>query len=374
MKFAINPHNEEPIHLQLREQIIFHISTGELPIGHIMPSLNELARQLKIHRNTVNFVYTELANEGWLVRQRNSRYVVVRRREKPDPVAIENLDDLITRTIRLANERGYSLQQLADRVRQRLLEQPPDHFLIVEPERGMGELMREEIRRKIGHAPALCSLYMLQQNPSLAVGAVLLTPGNLLDGLECIPLKDRHVVSLTYATAEPHYARIQSLCEPSAVGLVSISPAILRTAGGLLASAVGKRHAVHEFLMEWPIGSSGPRFRSFSMKEYHPPAHLRDFQTKSQKLRHEASVTGSDRLNIGAWDMDERAGRVRLLSAGDLKFIDLLFCDTIAYGVVKHRCSVKSQLLSSESLREVASVAEGLPGFGSTARAASSLG
>ena len=62
MKFAINPHNEEPIHLQLREQIIFHISTGELPIGHIMPSVNELARQLKIHRNTVSHVYAELVH------------------------------------------------------------------------------------------------------------------------------------------------------------------------------------------------------------------------------------------------------------------------------------------------------------------------
>jgi hypothetical protein len=110
------------------------------------------------------------------------------------------------------------------------------------------------------------------------------------------------------------------------------------------------------------------------MKEYHPPAHLRDFQPQNQKLRHEASVTGSDRFNVAAWDMDERAGRVRLLSADDLKFIDLLFCDTIAYEVVKHRRSVKSQLLSDKSLCDIASAAERLPGFGSTAKAAGSLG
>ena len=373
MKIAINPHSEEPIHLQLREQIIFQISTGELPVGYIMESLNELARRLDIHRNTVDLVYTELANERWLVKQRN-RYVVAQRSKDTDTAAFKDLDDLINYTIRLAQEQGYSLQHLATRVRKRLLEQPPDHLLIVEPERGMGELMREEIRQAIGHAPPVCTIYMLQQNPSLAIGAVLLTPGNLEDGLECIPSKDRHVVSLTYATAEPHYVRIRGLSETSALGLVSISPAALRTAGGLLASIAGGRHSVHEFLMEWPIGSNGPRFRSFRMKEYHPPAHLRDFQPKSQKLRHEASVTGSDRFNVGAWEVDERAGRVRILSAGDLKFIDLLFCDTIAHGVVKHRGSVKSQLLSDESMRDIASAAERLPGFGRTARAAGGLG
>jgi len=374
MKITINRHSEEPVHLQLREQIIFHISTGELPIGHIMPSVSELARQLRIHRNTVSHVYAELVHENWLVGRHGSRLAVVQRSKGGETTEFKDLDDLINRTIRLAQERGYSLQRLAARVRKRLAEQPPDYLLMVEPEHEMGELMREEIRQATGHAPAGCSLYMLQQDPNLAVGAVLLTPGNLLDGLECIPPKDRHVVALTYATVEPHYARMQSLIEPSAVGLVSISPAALRTAGGLLASGAGKRHSVHEFLMEWPIGTSGPRFRSFRMKEYHPTAHLRDFQQTSQKLRHQASVAGGDGFNSSARDIHEHAGDVRLLSAGDLKFVDLLFCDTITYGVVKHRNSVKSQLLSDKSLREIASVAESLPGFGSTARAAGSLG
>ena len=138
MKIEVNPRSEQPVHLQLREQVIFRISTGELPIGHIMPSVRELARQLKIHHNTVSLVYTELANERWLVKQPGSRYVVVQRRiEKIVPGNIEDLDDLIHRMIRLADQRGYSQQQLAARIHERLLEQPPDHLLIVEPEPGM---------------------------------------------------------------------------------------------------------------------------------------------------------------------------------------------------------------------------------------------
>jgi DNA-binding transcriptional regulator YhcF (GntR family) len=369
MKIAINPHSEVPIHLQLREQIIMGISNGELPIGKEMRSERDLARQLGIHHNTVSRVYGELVKEKWLFRPARGASLVVMERSKQSSAAeFKDLEDLISRTIRVAQQRGYSLQELADRVRERLQQEPPDHLLIVEPERGMGELMREEIRQKTGRSVPVCTIYMLQQNPNLATGAVLLTPLNLEAGLECIPARNRHLVSLKYLTPEPHFARIRSLSEPSAVGMVSISEAALRTAGGLLHAAAGKRHSVHQFLMQWPVGAEGPRFTPFSMEEYHPPAHLRDFQTTSQKLRHQASM--DRRRAASVRDVHKYNGKVPLLSGADLKFIDLLFCDTIAYLFVKHPNSVPSQLLSDESLQEIASVAKGLPGTRKLARAA----
>jgi GntR family transcriptional regulator len=367
MKFAINPLSEVPIHLQLREQIIFRISTGELPIGHVMPSVRELARHLGISHNTVSHVYAELVHERWLVQRRGSRLAVVERGKDADAAEVKDLEDLINRTIRLASERGYSLQQLAARIRERLLEQPPDHLLIVEPEREMGELMREEIRQSIGYAPAAWPISTLQHDPSWAIGAVLLTPAYLEEGLEGIPSQDRHIVSLTYAPADPHLARVRHLSEPSAVGVVSISPAALKTVSGLLASAVGERHTLHEFLMKWPVGKGGPRFTRFTMEEYPQRPTVRDFEPTSQKLRHEISVAAS--MNVGVPGGIEGAGETRLLSSDDLKFIDLLLCDTIAFGAVKHRHSVKCQLLSDESLREVAALAGNLPGFETAASA-----
>ncbi len=372
MKIAINLQSEEPIHLQLREQIIFQISTGELPIGHIMPSVRALARQLGINHNTVSHVYAELVQERWLVRRHGSRLAVVQRGQDVEMTEFKDLDDLINRTIRLAQERGYSLQRLAARVRNRLQEQPPDHLLIVEPEHEMGELMREEIRRAAGHGPAGASVYMLQRDPSWAVGAILLTPAYLEDALGCIPFQRRHLISMTYASADPHLARIGNLPEPSAVGMVSISPAALKTARGLLGSSVGERHTLHEFLMKWPVEKSGPRFKPFTIKEYPLRPTVRDFAEASQRLRDEISVVAS--LNVDFQDTHEGDGEARLLSSADLKFIDLLFCDTIAFGAVKHRNSVKCQLLSDKSLREIASAAERLPGLKKTAKTARSLG
>jgi len=196
----IDKQSEAPVHHQLREQIIFLMGTGKLSIGDTLPSVRELARQLGVHHNTVSRVYADLVRGGWLVNRRGSRLAVVRRAQAKagDTGKSESLDDLINRTIRLARERGYSLQQLGARLRDRLLEEPPDHFLIVEPEKELGELMKEEVRQAIGCFPATCSITRLQENPNVAIGAVLLAPSYLLDGLDCIPSKDRTVLPITY--------------------------------------------------------------------------------------------------------------------------------------------------------------------------------
>src|SRR5215472_15501232 len=158
MKIHINKQSEVPVHEQLREQIIFLLGTGRLSIGEPLPSVRELARRLKVHHNTVSHVYRDLVREGWLITRRGTRLVAVQkaRGAREDAGKPTNLDDLIDLMVRFADEHEYSLQQLAGRVRERLLAAPPDHLLIVEPEAELGSLMREEIRRAIGQAPPGC--------------------------------------------------------------------------------------------------------------------------------------------------------------------------------------------------------------------------
>src|SRR5215831_7159051 len=120
MNIRINPQSDVPIRYQLTEQIVFLIVTDRLKAGQKLPSVRELARRLKIHHNTVSESYQDLVRRSWLQRQRGSRLVVAAREVLTPPPNAQTLDDLINGTIRIARLLGYSLQQLRERVRERL--------------------------------------------------------------------------------------------------------------------------------------------------------------------------------------------------------------------------------------------------------------
>jgi GntR family transcriptional regulator len=253
MQIRIDKQSEVSARDQLRQQIIFLIGTGQLSIGAALPSVRELARRLKVHHNTVSHVYSRLVREGWLIQKRGSRMIVghtISSRIED----FSDLDDLIDWAIRLARSHGYSLQQLTDRVRARLLAEPSDHLLLVAPERELAEIIRTEIAKPIGHQIAACSASMLQRNPSIAVGTVLVTPSYFLDKVESAVPADRTVVPISYSPADEHLAAIHSLSHASVVGVISVSALFLETANGLLAPAIGRRHSFREFLLQKATG------------------------------------------------------------------------------------------------------------------------
>lgn len=58
---------EQPIFLELAETIIGEIERGRLKPGDALPGTRTLAGDLKLHRNTVDAAYHELAMQGWVV-------------------------------------------------------------------------------------------------------------------------------------------------------------------------------------------------------------------------------------------------------------------------------------------------------------------
>jgi len=247
----IDASSEVPISEQLSEQIIFLIGRGELVAGDKLPSVRALGRLLNVHFNTVSHAYQDLERRGWLSTRRGGRVVV-----QPVRVArnrrrkLEELDDFIDHIIHLARERGVCLQRLRVRVRDRLLMEPPDHLLVVAPEKALGELMIEEIRQSTGQILAECPIADLQKNVGLAIGAKLLMAIYLSADVERILPRPRPLVPLTYSPVDDHLAAIRGLSHPSTVGVISVSPLFLQTARSLLAQAVGRRHSFHEFLLK----------------------------------------------------------------------------------------------------------------------------
>lgn len=249
MEIRLTRESEVPLRRQLAEQIVFLIGVGKLRPGQQLPSVRELARRLKIHHNTVSEAYQALVRRTWLVRQRGSRLIVGSGEVQRGPSAGDGLDEVINAAMRRAREEGYTLKQLRERVKKRLVAQRPDHILLVDREPGFREIMRQEIREVLGWPVQTCSQEELAAARGLADHAQVATPEYNVNEVEALLAKDRPAVWLTFSTADEPLEAIRSLREPSVVAMVSISEALLRTASGLLAPAVGRRHSYRDFLL-----------------------------------------------------------------------------------------------------------------------------
>ena len=252
MDIHISRESPIPLRQQLAEQIIFLIATDKLRPGQAMPSVRELARRLKIHYNTVSEAYQDLVRRMWLVRQRGSRLTVRGLAEGAHPGAAGSLDDLINMLVRVAREQGYSLQSLRERVRERLLAETADHILVVEADAGLRRVLRQEIRAAVGWPVEVCSRTELAANPGLAIGALAVTAHHAIPDVNPLLPRDRPAIPLAFATADEHVELIRKRRDPSVVAVVSVSEGFLQTARSLLAPALGRCHALQEFLLPLP--------------------------------------------------------------------------------------------------------------------------
>ena len=259
MKIRISKESAVPIPEQLAEEIMFSIVTGELKPRESLPSVRALARQLKIHRNTVSRAYQELVNRSLVVRK-PGRCLIVRPPGEPEqPTPGKDLDDLINDTIVAAQDHGYSLQQLRRRVEERLMAHPPDHVLVVAGDSGLRHLVRHELLQDLVCPVNACDPEELTGNPDLAIGALVLGSAGVLPRIALALPKGNPAVTLTFSPAEEQLQMIGQLSEPSMIALVSISELLLQTARGLLAPAVGSRHTLREYFLpaERPRNLSG---------------------------------------------------------------------------------------------------------------------
>jgi DNA-binding transcriptional regulator YhcF (GntR family) len=250
MEIRISKESEVPLRQQVTEQIILLIATDKLKLGESLPSVRELARRLKIHHNTISHAYQDLVRRHWLVSRRGSHLVVIRAPDKlTGTVGQQDLDEMINITIELARRRGYSLQALRERMRERLLTQPPDHILVVEEEPGLRELLQEEIREAMPWPVEGCGRRDLASEPGLAVGALVATPQYAVGDTEPLVPRDRPAVPVAFGTAEESAGMIRKLRDPSVIAVVSVSQLVLQAAQGFLAPAIGRRHTLTQYLL-----------------------------------------------------------------------------------------------------------------------------
>jgi GntR family transcriptional regulator len=146
MQIWLSKNSEVPVREQLATQVILGIVSWDLKPGQKLPSTRELARRFKIHSNTVSAAYRDLAERGWVELRKGSGIYV---RQHPGDASASTgleLDQLISVFLQAARERGYSLAEIQTRIKCLLELQPPDHFLVIESDEGLREILVAEIK------------------------------------------------------------------------------------------------------------------------------------------------------------------------------------------------------------------------------------
>lgn len=115
--FHVNPADPTPLYAQLERAIRFAIATERLRVGDQLPTVRQLAVELRINANTVAKVYAELERAGVVETRRGVGTFVrervleaVRARSDREP----NLRTLADRFLAEAAAFGFSLDEVLD--------------------------------------------------------------------------------------------------------------------------------------------------------------------------------------------------------------------------------------------------------------------
>ena len=104
-----------PIYQQIAEQMKTDILSGKLAQGAYLPSIRELAKDLKISVITTMKAYEQLESEGLVTAvQGKGFYVNAQDREMLREQHLRKVEDALTEAIRSAEIAGMSDRELAD--------------------------------------------------------------------------------------------------------------------------------------------------------------------------------------------------------------------------------------------------------------------
>ena len=236
VQFWLSRHSEVPIREQLVTQIVLGILSGDLTPGQRLPSTREMARRFRVHANTVSAAYRQLEQERWVEFRHGSGIYIGRTKPQVPLSTALTLDQLIATLFRSAREVGATLAAVRSRLRQWLALQPPDHFLLIEPDPELRQIVLTEMQQAVAFRVSGCGMEACRMPEKLAGAIAVVLPSKaekvrkaLPPDTECLTLRVR---SVTDSLAPWLPARLDVM-----IGVASRWPDFLKSARTMLVAA-----------------------------------------------------------------------------------------------------------------------------------------
>ena len=155
---------------QLVTQVVLGILSGELAAGERLPSTRELARRFRLHPNTVSSGYRQLERDHWVEFRHGSGVYICETKPETSISTELVIDQLVSALFRSARKLNAPLSVVRSRLRYWLELQPPDHFLIIEPDEELRRIVTLEIERAVTFPVRSCGIKDL--TPETIAGAI----------------------------------------------------------------------------------------------------------------------------------------------------------------------------------------------------------
>jgi DNA-binding transcriptional regulator YhcF (GntR family) len=232
MQLWFSRQSDISIREQLATQIVLAIVSGELIPGQRLPSTRELARRFRLHPNTVSAGYRQLEKSNWLEFRKGSG-VYVRATPPETQDGQVGLDRLIGEFFRSARKLNVPLAAVRERLRQWLDIQPPDHFLLIEPDGQLAQIVVSEMTATLSLPVKTLSDIASATLPG-AIPVVLSASSKKLKTLGSL---NGDVLTLHLRSARESLAAYLPVVPSVLIGIASGWPPFVKNASTMLISA-----------------------------------------------------------------------------------------------------------------------------------------
>ena len=112
MLISIHPSDDRPIYVQIMDEIRRARITGAVRPDEPLPSVRQLAAELRVNPMTVQQAYRELERDGWIYSVPGKGSFVAARPKEPNAEAIAAVHEQFIRLVKEARFLGVTNEQL----------------------------------------------------------------------------------------------------------------------------------------------------------------------------------------------------------------------------------------------------------------------
>ena len=115
---VISQSDHRPMYLQIMEQVRQRVAVGDWPPGHEIPSIRQLAMDLRVSVITIKRAYLELEREGVIVTQQGKGSFIAPNPDLSPRIYDQVFSEHLEKVARLGELLGLSSEEIARRTKE----------------------------------------------------------------------------------------------------------------------------------------------------------------------------------------------------------------------------------------------------------------